>query len=247
MDKMLYLAMTGAKSIMQAQQTNSHNLANANTPGFRADLDSFMSHKLEGPGYEDRVYSLDKGVGSDFQPGAVIQTGNTLDIAMSSGGWMAVQTDDGGEAYTKRGDLKISSVGQLMTGDGRPVMGEGGAITIPPAQKLEIARDGTISIVPLGQDANTLAVIDRIKLVKPEEANLEKGLDGLFRAKDGLTLTADAGVSVQSGALESSNVNSIEALVNMIDYSRAYEMQIKVMAAAQENDQASSKLLRSNG
>ncbi len=247
MDRMLYLAMNGAKQTMMAQQTNSHNLANANTPGFRADLDSFMSMKVDGPGYEDRVYAVDQSIGSSMAPGAVVQTGNDLDLAVSQGGWLAVQAKDGSEAYTKRGDLQISSMGLLQTGDGKLVLGEGGPISIPPAQKLEIGVDGTISIIPLGQDVNTLAIIDRIKLVKPQESDLQKGVDGLFRQKTGLPAEPDASVKVVSGALESSNVNSIDSLVKMINYSRVYETQVKMMASAQENDQASAKLLRSNG
>ena len=245
MDRMLYLAMNGAKHIMMAQQNNSNNLANANTTGFREDLDTFMSMKVEGPGYEDRTYAVERSVGSNMNPGALISTGNDLDVAIKGEGWFTVQNNQGGEGYTRRGDFKVSSLGFLETGDGKLVMGNGGPISIPPAEKIEIGVDGTVSIIPLGQDANTLAVIDRLKLVNPADSEIEKKSDGLFYAKDGNNLEADAVVSVHTGVLESSNVNSIGAMVKMINHARAYEMQIKVMKAAEDNDTASSRLLRS--
>ncbi|THB70696.1 MAG: flagellar basal-body rod protein FlgF [Gammaproteobacteria bacterium] len=245
MDRMLYLAMNGAKHIMMAQQNNSNNLANANTAGFREDLDNFMSMPVQGPGYADRTYAVEQSVGSNMNPGALISTGNDLDVAIKGDGWFTVQNNQGGEGYTRRGDFRISNTGFLETGDGKLVMGNGGPITIPPAEKVEIGVDGTLSIIPLGQDANTLAVIDRLKLVNPVDNEIEKRIDGLFYAKDGNILEADAAVSVHTGVLESSNVNSIGAMVKMINHARAYEMQIKVMKAAEDNDSASSRLLRS--
>ncbi len=244
MDRMLYLAMNGAKHIMMAQQNNSNNLANANTTGFREDLDTFMSTQVQGPGYADRTYAVEQSVGSNMNPGALISTGNELDVAINGDGWFTVQNDQGGEGYTRRGDFRVSNLGFLETGDGKLVMGNGGPVSIPPAERIEVGVDGTISIIPLGQDANTLAVIDRLKLVNPTNDEIEKGIDGLFYAKDGNDLEADATVSVETGVLESSNVNSVGAMVKMINHARAYEMQIKVMKAAEDNDSASSKLLR---
>ncbi len=245
MDRMLYLAMNGAKQIMMAQRNNSNNLANANTTGFREDLDTFMSSHVNGPGYADRTYAVEQSVGSNMNPGAMVSTGNDLDAAVKGNGWFAVQNAEGNEGYTRRGDFRVSSQGFLETGDGKLVLGNGGPVSIPPAEKIEIGVDGTISIIPLGQNANTLAVLDRLKLVNPVDNQIEKGRDGLFYSKDGSQLEADAAVSVQTGVLESSNVNSIGAMVKMINHARAYEMQIKVMKAAEDNDSASSRLLRS--
>jgi flagellar basal-body rod protein FlgF len=244
MDRMLYLAMTGAKHTLQAQQHNNHNLANANTPGFRADLDSFLSAPVQGPGLPSRVYSQETSVGSDFSQGTMLSTGRDLDIAVNGEGWIAVQAEDGTEAYTRRGDLHINPVGLLETGSGELVLGNAGPIAIPPAQKLTIGSDGTISIVPLGQDANTLAVVDRIRLVKPEAQQVVKGEDGLFRHRDGNPAEPDAAVQISSGTLEGSNVNTVDALVKMIDHARSYEAYIKLIAAAKQNDETSSQLLR---
>lgn len=246
MDRMLYLAMTGAKHSMLAQQTNAHNLANVNTPGFRADLDAFMSVPVKGAGYDDRTYAVDTRAGSNLDSGSLIHTGRELDIAVHGDGWIAVQSQDGSEAYTRRGDLQVSNLGILETGDGLPVIGNGGPIAIPPAQKLEIGRDGTISFVPLGQDPNTLVVLDRIKLVKPEPNQITKSDDGLFRLTSGEMAEPDAEVAVASGTLESSNVNQIDALVKMINYARAFEMHMKVISAANQNDESSATLLRTS-
>ena len=246
MDRLVYLAMTGATQALNAQQNTSHNLANANTPGFRADLDSLMSRPVQGPGYASRVYSQDAGIGSDLSQGAVMDTGRALDVAVKGTGWIAVQAPDGTEAYTRRGDLQISSGGILQNGAGEPVLGNGGPIAIPPAQKLEIGSDGTISIIPVGQSANTLAVLDRIKLVNPPGENMVKGPDGLFRLKDGTQAAPDASTQVTSGVLESSNVNTVDALVQLIDHARNFEANIKLLRTAQEDDQASQKLMRTS-
>ncbi len=242
MDRLLYVAMSGARETMQAQTVNTQNLANASTTGFRADLQSFQSLPVNGPGYASRVYGMATDQGIDTSPGSVMGTGRELDVAINGDGWIAVQGPDGNEAYTRAGDLRVDSLGLLRTGAGRPVMGNGAPIAIPPAEKIEIAGDGTISIRPLGQ--NTLAVVDRIKLVNPPSAQLQKGADGLVHLKGGDAAEADASVQLQVGALESSNVNTVEAMVNLIQLARQYETQVKMMANAEENDRASAQLMR---
>jgi flagellar basal-body rod protein FlgF len=246
MDRMLYIAMNGAKHTMLAQAVNNQNLANVSTTGFRADLDAFRSQPITGPGYNSRAYASEESTGSNFAQGTIVHTGNELDVAIDGKGWIAVQAPDGSEAYTRAGDLKMTPQGQLLTRDNLPVLGNGGPIALPPADKIELGDDGTISVVPTGQAPSTLAVVDRIKLVNPPLENLHKGIDGLFHTNDGVAPTPDANIQVVTGALERSNVNAIEGLVNMIALAREYETHIKVMAAAKENDQASSQLLRLN-
>jgi len=242
MDRLLYVAMSGARETMQAQTVNTQNLANASTTGFRADLQSFQSLPVNGPGYASRVYGMATDQGIDTSPGSVMGTGRELDVAINGDGWIAVQGPDGNEAYTRAGNLRVDSLGLLRTGAGRPVMGNGAPIAIPPAEKIQIAGDGTISIRPLGQ--NTLAVVDRIKLVNPPSTQLQKGADGLVHLKGGDAAEADASVQLQVGALESSNVNTVEAMVNLIQLARQYETQVKMMANAEENDRASAQLMR---
>lgn len=245
MDRMLYVAMSGAKQIELAQTANTHNLANASTIGFRADLAAFRAMPVFGTGYPTRVYAMTERAGVDLTPGIVSTTGRELDIALDGDGFMAVRAPDGGEAYTRRGDLRIGPNGILETGDGLPVLGNGGPIAIPPAEKIEIAADGTVSIRPLGQTANALAVVDRIKLVNPAPAGLVKGADGLLRLRDGLApAPADASVRVTAGALESSNVNTVEAMVNMITLARQFELQVKLMREAGDNEAASARVMQ---
>lgn len=244
MDRLLFIAMNGAKETMTAQAINTNNLANVSTTGFRADFQSSLSQQVYGPGYASRVYASVEGEGVDFTQGNIISTGRDLDTAINGEGWFAVQAADGSEAYTRAGDLKIDSLGRLTNGAGNTVLGNGGPISVPQHAKLEIGSDGTISIQPLGQPINTLAVIDRIKMVNPSTDQLDKGDDGLMRLKSGGPAVADAGVRVVSGSLESSNVNAVSALVRMIELARQYETHIKVMHTAEQNDSASAAILR---
>lgn len=244
MDKILYTAMSGAKQTMLAQAANSNNIANISTPGFRADYAQFRSMPVYGAGYPTRVFAMTENSGSDFNMGSVNATGNSLDIAVNGDGWIAVQTPDGGEAYTRAGNLHITAEGTLLTGNGFPVLGDGGPIVLQPVNRVEIGEDGTISVAALGEEGNVLNVADRIKLVNPPNRDLQKGTDGLMHLKSGDDLPADANVKVVSGMLESSNVNMAEALVNMIDLSRQFEMQVKVMRDAERNADASRELLR---
>lgn len=244
MDKMLYISMSTAQQTMRAQAANSNNLANLHTTGFRADFEQFRSIPVIGEGVASRVYSVSERVATNFDQGTLQSTGRELDISVQGQGFIAVQAKDGSEAYTRAGDLRLSSTGQLTTGTGLQVLGEGGPISIPAAEKIEIGSDGTISIRPLGAESTGLAQLERIKLVKPELNQLQKGADGLIRLSNGAIAPSDATVKVASGTLESSNVNAVGALVNMISLQRQYEMQVKMMATAQENSTSSARLLQ---
>lgn len=245
MDRMLYVAMSGAKETMLAQASNANNLANVNTTGFLADLNQARSMPVFGPGLPTRVYAMDERYQIDFAKGSMQSTGNDLDIALRGDGFIAVQTAEGGEAYTRRGDLRIDANGILTNGAGLAVLGENGPIALAPDAKIEIGNDGSITLKPQGAQADALAVVDRVKLVNPPLESLKKGEDGLLRTQDGNPVAADANVSVLKGMLESSNVNVVDALVNMIDLARRYEMQVKMMESAQQNDQSATSILRS--
>jgi flagellar basal-body rod protein FlgF len=244
MDRMLYISMNAAQQTMLSQAANSNNLANINTTGFRADFEQFRSMPVFGEGLPSRVYSMSERPQTDYQTGSIQSTGRELDISVQGEGFIAVQGKDGREGYTRAGDLHVMENGQLVTGTGLAVMGEGGPIAIPPAEKIEIGSDGTISIRPLGDDAQALAVLDRIKLVKPDLQKVFKDSDGLMRMQDGTDAPLDAEVKVASGTLESSNVNAVSALVNMIELQRQYEMQVKMMKSADDNGAASARLLQ---
>lgn len=247
MDRSLYIAMNAAQQTMLAQATNANNLANINTTGFRADFEQFRSMPVFGEGLPSRVYSMTERPGTDYQQGTVQSTGRELDISVQGEGFIAVQGKDGREGYTRAGDLQLTQTGQLVTGTGLAVLGDGGPIAIPPSEKIEIGSDGTISIRPIGAESNALAVLDRIKLVKPELQDVFKDVDGLMRMQDGSDAPLDATVQVSSGTLEGSNVSAVGALVKMIELQRQYEMQVKMMKTTQENSAESARLMRMGG
>lgn len=246
MDRMLYVAMSSARQTLQAQALVSHNLSNVNTVGFRQDLSDFRSMAVfSDHGLPTRVYSMAERPGIDLKPGKLMSTGRDLDVAIQGEGWMAIQAPDGTEAYTRAGNFQMDANGLLTTETGYQVMGTGGAITIPPAEKISIGADGAISIRPLGESAANLVEVGRIRLIKPTDANpLYKDEGGFMRTLDGSAAPPDASVRLVSGTLEGSNVNPTEALVSMIQSARSYEMQIKMMKTAEENSTATNQLLR---
>jgi flagellar basal-body rod protein FlgF len=244
MDKSLYVAMSGAKETLRAQAANNHNLANASTTGFKADLSAFQSRAVSGPGYASRVYATDGSVGWDSGVGSQQATGNPLDLSIQGQGFLAVQDSSGNEAYTRAGDLRVDPAGQLLTATGLPVLGDNGPISVPPSNAVTVAADGTISIIPLGQTPQTSSVVGRIKLVNPPLDSVTRGADGLFRTADGTPAVADAAVTVTSGTLESSNVDLASCMVNMIELARRFDLQVKALKAADDNGAASSKLLQ---
>lgn len=244
MDRFLYVAMSGAKETMRAQAVNNHNLANVSTTGFRADLAAFQSRAVVGSGYDSRAYATNATTGWDSSTAAMQNTGRDLDVAVNGQGWIAVQGNDGTEAYTRAGDLRVDPNGLLTNGAGHPVLGDSGPISVPPNSSLTIGGDGSISIVPLGQGPETTATVGRIKLVNPPAASLVRSEDGLFRSADGNVAPADATVTLMVGTIESSNVNVADAMVNMIELSRHYELQVKAMRTAEENAASSAQLLK---
>ncbi|GKT11107.1 MAG: flagellar basal-body rod protein FlgF [Thiomicrorhabdus sp.] len=244
MDRMLYVAMSGAKEVMLSQANNTNNLANANTDGFKQDFNIFRAQHVQGPGMASRTYSMDERPATDFSAGAIKVTGNNMDIVTKEDGYIGVQTPAGDEAFVRSASMQILDDGSLVDVKGNPVLNEGGApINIPPSKTVTIGDDGTISVVLADSPSNQLVVLDQVRLVKPNIKELEKGLDGFIRLKDGADPVEQSAVQVVSGALESSNVNTAEALVNMIELSRKYEMQIKMMSTAKAHAQKSDSML----
>jgi len=245
MDKLLYVAMSGAKETLATQEANNYNLANASTTGFKAALSAFQTRSVAGPGFASRAYATAGSVGWSDIAGEQQTTGNPLDVAVQGAGFIAVQDPAGNEAYTRAGDLHVDPTGQLVTAGGRPVLSDSGPLSVPPAASITIGADGTVSVVGLGQTPNSVAAVGRIKLVNPPGGALTRGTDGLYRSSDGTPAEGDASVRIASGVLESSNVNLSSCLVNMIELSRRFELQVRAMHTADENAQSSSKLLQS--
>jgi flagellar basal-body rod protein FlgF len=245
MDKLIYTAASGLKAHMAAQAAIANNMANASTIGFRAERVDFDALLLKGDGFDSRQPTSEEVKDFDRSAGTIISTGRNLDIAIPGDQWMAVQANDGSEAYTRRGDLNVSASGVLETGDGFPVMGSGGApITVPPATSISIAADGTLSIIPVGGDAKNPQVIDRIKFASAKGSQTVKGLDNLVRVKGGGVLPGDDEATCESGMLEQSNVNMTQALVDMIENQRAYEVQANLMKSAKDMDEGGASLMR---
>jgi len=242
MDRLIYLSMSGAKATLQRQDVLSNNLANASTNGFRAEMAAFRSVPVQGSGASTRAFALESTIGYDDRAGPVQTTGRELDVAMKGNAWLAVQGNDGTEAYTRAGALEVNAEGLLVTAGGRQVLGDGGPINIPAGARVEIAADGTLNTT-VGNARPQQA--GRLKLVTPE-APLQRGADGLFRAATG-ELAADPQARVLAGALEGSNVSPIETMVAMIAAARQFEQQMKSLQGAEQREQNAAKLLGPNG
>lgn len=246
MDKGLYVAMTGASNTLRQQGTVAHNLANVDTAGFKAALVDTQALPIDGPGLRSRVNALAIDSGFDSRSGAINSTGNELDIALHEDRWLAVQDRAGGVGYTRAGDLQLDANGLLTTAAGHPVLGENGApLAVPPHQSLSIGGDGTVSIVPQGEGASTTAIVGRLRIVAATPKELTRGLDGLMRpATEGQELAPATGVALTNGAIEGSNVDTAGMLVSMIQLSRQFEMQVKVLKSGDENARAANTLLK---
>lgn len=241
MDRALYVAMTGARQVTLQHASVANNLANVNAQGYKAQENLFRALPVQGEGVKTRAFVVETTPRADFSPGPIQQTGSALDVAVRGQGWIAVQGTDGEEAYTRVGKLEIGSNGQLKTITGFAVMGGGGPIAVPVDQEVTIGEDGTVSTVLPGQAAVTTA--GRLKLVNPPTADLVRGEDGLFRLASGDQAPADATVRLATRAVEMSNVNPTKALVSMIELSRQFDLQMRVIRAVDENDRSATKLL----
>jgi len=247
MDRLVDIARTAMRGAIARQTAIANNLANANTTGFRAEIVNASARWVSGQTFSSRAEAIDQVIAADMKSGSVTQTGNPLDIVVDGEALIAVQANDGGEGYTRRGDLKLSESGLLTTGDGFPVIGEGGPITLPPADNIKIAKDGGIWIVPQGGQVDQPQLVDTIKLASPIGSTIAKGTDNLFREVNGGALPQEPFASVTAGALEGSNVNATSALVQMIEASRAWETQIKLIDTAKEIDSSGASLMRLDG
>ncbi|MFJ7883220.1 flagellar basal body rod protein FlgF [Pseudomonas sp. NPDC096917] len=243
MDKYLYVAMTGASQNALAQKAHANNLANISTNGFQRDLEQARSMPVFGDSFPARAFALTERPATDFTPGALVQTGRDLDVAVSGDGWLAVQAPDGSEAYVRTASMNVDALGILRAGNGMPIMGNAGPIAVPPQQQIEVGEDGTISVRAMGEGPRVMAEVDRIKLVQPDLKNMTKGQDGLIHTANGQPAQADANVRVTSGFLEASNVNAVEEMTSVLALSKQFELHIKMMNTAKEDDQAMTRVL----
>ncbi len=243
MDRLIYTAMSGAKQVLEKQATNTNNMVNANTTGFREQIDGFRAVPVSGKGLATRVQVEDETVTANYMQGSIRQTGRSLDVAIEGSGWIAVQDADGKEAYTRAGSLKINQNGILQTQNGQIVLGDSGPIIIPFDTALMIGKDGTVSQLPPGSIPATMEMIGRIKLVNPAQDSLVRAEDGLFRSNAAATAPVDQNVTLIGSSLEESNVNLLETMVNMITLGRQFDMQMDMIKKADENAAKASQIM----
>ena len=244
MDRLIYTAVSGMADSMTRERVIASNMANAQTIGFKAETLYTTPITLKGPSLEARAMAEGEVKGANMDAGAITPTGRKLDIAMQGDAMIAVQALDGTEAYTRRGDLTVSPTGVLENGDGRPVIGNGGPITVPVDAQITIGPDG--SVLAANPETPNLPPqpVDKIKLASPAGSSIEKGMDGLFRVAAGGALPTDDNAKITVGSLEQSNVNASEVLTQMIQAQRLFDIRTKLIATAKEVDQSSASLMR---
>lgn len=243
MDRLIYIAMTGAKHTLERQATVANNMANASTIGFKGQVAVFRAVPVIGEGAGTRTFVVDTTMAADLRPGALTPTGRMLDVAVNGKGWIAVRGRDGREAYTRAGDLQLTATGLLQTRDGLDIVGDAGSIVAPPGSEVSIGGDGTVSVATTAATPDAVGAIGRIKLVNPPESELERGDDGLFRLSSGVPAPADPSVQLVAGTLERSNVSMVEALVELISQARHYETQLKLIQTADSDARSWSQIL----
>jgi len=250
MDRLVYTAMSGASQTLNRQAAVSHNLANVSTTGYRSEEHRMRAVQVltttipgTGAALPTRAFTVDASTHTDFTQGPMLETGRALDVAVQSKGWITLSMPDGTEAYTRNGSLELSVNGVLQTRNGTPVLGGDGPITVPPDSKISIGKDGTVSVIPQTGSQNSVNAIGRIKLVNPPEENLRRGDDGLFRTADGSVPPIDDRVALAGGFIENSNVNPVEQMVSMISLSRQFEMQMKMITTADQNDKSATQVI----
>ena len=244
MDRMIYIGMGGAKQAMDQQAAMANNMANVSTPGFRAQINMARAVPVVGDEAATRAMVVTMTPGASMRAGPMTQTGRAMDVAISGDGWLAVQTPDGGEAYTRVGNMQTGAEGQLLTMGSLPVLGDAGPMVVPPGSTVTVTAEGAVMALGAGDPVVGAAEVGRLKLVNPAAKDMVRGDDGLFRMRAGAPAPqTDPNVKLLTGTVEGSNVNAVEAMVDMIANARRFEMQMKTMQTAETNDQQANKLL----
>ncbi len=248
MDRAIYTALGAATAALDKQAVTSNNLANASTPGFRAQLAAYRAVPVDGPSIQTRTLVTASTPYHDTTMGTISQTGRNLDVALPQNGWLAVQLPDGTEGYTRNGAIQVDAEGALSV-RGYPLMGDGGPLMVPPQAEITIAPDGTISALGAGDEATAIAQVGRLKMVSAENTELTHGDDGLFHvsaataAQRGAVLAQDPDLTLIPGAIEGSNVSPVKSMVDMISNARSFDMQMKTISNIDDNAKRANQLL----
>jgi flagellar basal-body rod protein FlgF len=244
MDRLIFTAASGMTAAMTRQRVVAANLSNAQTIGFRAETLQSTPMTLEGPQLEVRAMNQTQVRGANMKPGSIVETGNPLDIAMMGDAMLTLQAADGTEAYSRRGDLSVSATGVLQNGDGLPVIGQNGPITVPPGSKVSISPEGGVMVANPDTPDEPPQQVDRLKLTNWRGSRIEKDLNGLFRVSGGGLLPTDESAGVMVGSLEQSNVQPTEVLVEMVEAQRSFDIRTKLISTARELDEGGASLMR---
>jgi flagellar basal-body rod protein FlgF len=244
MDRLIFTAMSGMTDSMTRQRVLASNMANSQTIGFRAEMLYSTPVTLKGDALEARAMSEGEVRGADMSAGSISATGRPLDIAMTGDALLAVQAEDGSEVYTRRGDLTVTVTGVLQNGDGRPVIGASGPITVPPGSQASISQDGSVLVFNPEAPDQPPQAIDKVKLASPKGSQVQKDMEGFFRVVGGGVLPADENAAVVPASLEQSNVKPSEVIVQMIQAQRLFDIRTKLISTARDIDQSGSALMR---
>lgn len=244
MDKMIFMAAQASKAAMARQENVASNLANASTPGFRSQMMAFRTAPMDGDsGNRLRVFGVESSVGYDFEPGPNNPTGRPLDVAIQGKGFFTVETPDGQQAYTRNGSFLVNAQGVLVNQAGLSILDTNDQpIEIPPELNPHFAEDGA---VVLKDPRGVLApqTLTQLKLVNPDERQLVRGDDGLFRLKTRQDAQVDEGVRVLGSTLEGSNANPVELMVQMIEAQRNFDSQVRLLSTSEANAKSINSLL----
>jgi flagellar basal-body rod protein FlgF len=248
MDRLIYTALSGLAARERAQVVTANNLANAGTTGFRRELVAAEGRYVSaGAAGVSRAQAGAPSVATPHDPGEVAATGRPLDVALAGTAWLAVQGPVVGgsptEAYTRRGDLTVTSAGVLQNGEGRLLLGEGGtAVTVPAGATLEIAPDGGLA----ARSGDVVTPVGRLKLVDGSSlGGLDKAGDGLFVSR--VPLPADPAARLATGALEGANVKIAGALADLVAEQRGFEVNARLLGIAKDIDERSARLMSAGG
>jgi len=241
LDRFVYTAMTGAKHAMGQLGNTTHNLANAQTPGFREMLSTFRAVPVQGASADSRAFVVDSTPGSNFAPGPLTSTGNPLDVAIKEKGFFTAIRADGKEVYTRSGHLTLDDEGFLRGPAGTRMVGVEGDIWVEPGSTdLQIGPTGLVQAVLPGDSQSS--VIGQLKLVNPSPHTLTRNGDGFF-VNDDSPLSQSDDVVIQSGAIEMSNVNVASATIEMIQQNRLFDLNIRMVQVAEQNAKSAGNLM----
>ena len=245
MERLVQLASNAMRIHAENQRLIAAGMANANTIAFKRDYANSSSAYFEGTDGQDRVYPTRSENSVDMDIGKIIPTESPLDIAIEGNGFFVAKKDNGQDVLSRRGDFRIGPDRQLRNGENVILQGDAGPITIPPYETIEVSRDGSILVRAPGSEPTTAPIsVGRLRLVSTPASNVEKGVDGLLRTRDKSVPQADATISVNSKGLEASNISPIETMVEMLNSSRSFELNVKLLATAKELDTETAKLMR---